>query len=171
MKRIAITGPESTGKSTLAQELAQYFNTLWVPEFAREYIGNLDQPYTLADLENIARGQIALQQQNEAAASELVIADTELLVLKIWSENAFGQCPAWILEELQQQQFDLYLLMNVDLPWKPDPQREHPHLRQYFFDLYKSELERLGFPYQIISGTDEERFRKALQVIEQHFNF
>jgi NadR type nicotinamide-nucleotide adenylyltransferase len=170
VKKIAITGPESTGKSTLAQQLSDHFHTLWVPEFARHYIGNLNEPYTLSDLENIARGQIALQQKSESIASGLIIADTELLVLKIWSENAFGQCPPWILEELQQQQFDLYLLMDIDLPWEPDPQREHPHLRQYFFDLYKAELERFGFPYKIISGTDSERLQTALRVIEQHFN-
>ncbi|MBK0401474.1 ATP-binding protein [Adhaeribacter sp. BT258] len=166
MKRIAITGPESTGKSTLAQQLAGYFKALWVPEFAREYVANLNQAYTLTDLENIARGQLRLQQQAEAQAHKILFADTELLVLKIWSENAFGTCPAWILDELQNQRFDLYLLMNIDLPWEPDPQREHPHLRQYFFDLYKAELERLNFPFEVISGTDEERFRAALQVIQ-----
>ncbi|MFC5269096.1 AAA family ATPase [Adhaeribacter terreus] len=166
MKRIAITGPESTGKSTLAQQLAGHFNALWVPEFARDYVTNLNQPYTLTDLENIARGQLALQQKTEAQTSQILFADTELLVLKIWSENAFGTCPEWILKELQNQQFDLYLLMDIDLPWEPDPLREHPHLRQYFFDLYKAELERLNFPFQVISGTNEERFQAALKVIE-----
>src|SRR5690606_33233334 len=120
---IAITGPESTGKSTLAQQLAQHFRTTWVPEFARQYIGNLDQPYTLHDLENIARGQLLLQQKAEAENPEILLVDTELLVLKVWSENAFGVCPEWILKELQKQRFDLYLLMDIDLPWEPDPQR------------------------------------------------
>ena len=170
MKRIAITGPESTGKSTLAQQLAGHFQALWVPEFARGYVANLNQAYTLSDLENIARGQLALQQKTEAQTPEFLFADTELLVLKIWSENAFGTCPVWILEELQNQRFDLYLLMNIDLPWEPDPQREHPHLRQYFFDLYKAELERLNFPFEVISGTDEERFQAALQVVNSRFS-
>lgn len=166
MKRLSITGPESTGKSTLAQQLAQHFSTGWVPEFARDYIGNLNQPYTLQDLENIARGQLELQQKAEAKNPKILIVDTELLVLKIWSENAFGACPEWILEELQNQRFDLYLLMDIDLPWEPDPQREHPHLRQYFFDLYKAELEKLNFPFQVISGTDQERFEAALKALE-----
>jgi NadR type nicotinamide-nucleotide adenylyltransferase len=165
MKRIAITGPESTGKSTLAQHLAGHFNALWVPEFARQYIGNLNQPYTLQDLENIAKGQLDLQQKTEHQNPEIYFADTELLVLKIWSENAFGVCPTWILEALQNQQFDLYLLMNVDLPWEPDPQREHPHLRQHFFDLYQAELERYNFSYQIISGTDQERYQAAVKAV------
>jgi len=169
MKRIAITGPESTGKSTLAQQLASHYNGAWVPEFAREYIANLNRPYTLSDLENIARGQLDLQQQTEAKKPALLFADTELLVLKIWSENAFKTCPAWILQALENQRFDLYLLMDIDLPWQPDPQREHPHLRQYFLDLYQTELEKLNFPYQIISGTNEERFQAALKAIQNNF--
>ena len=166
MKRIAITGPESTGKSTLAGQLAEYYQTIWVPEFARDYIAELNHQYTLQDLENISRGQLELIAQAEAKNPEYLIADTELLVLKIWSENAFGSCPAWILDELKKQRFDLYLLMNIDLPWEPDPQREHPHLRQYFFDLYKKELEQLNFPYHIISGSDQERLQAAINAVE-----
>src|SRR5687768_16496780 len=106
MKRIAITGPESTGKSTVAQQLSGHYNTLWVPEFARDYIAGLNRNYTLTDLEKIARGQLELQQKAEATNPEIYFTDTELLVIKIWSENAFGTCPEWILEALQNQQFD-----------------------------------------------------------------
>lgn len=165
MKRIAITGPESTGKSTLAQQLAAHFNTLWVPEFARDYIAGLNRNYTLTDLENIAHGQLERQRQAEAQNPEILFTDTELLVIKIWAENAFGTCPAWILQALQNQRFDLYLLMNIDLPWEPDPQREHPHLRPHFFHLYQTELERLRFPYKIISGTQTQRLTAALNAI------
>ena len=167
MKRIAITGPESTGKSTIAQQLATHFNTLWVPEFARHYIADLHRPYSPVDLENIARGQLQFQQDAEAQNPEILFTDTELLVIKIWSENAFGSCPEWILNSLQNQRFDLYLLMNIDLPWEPDPQREHPHMRPYFFDLYKAELERLKFPYQVVSGSEEERFKAALEAVKK----
>ncbi|KAA9333706.1 AAA family ATPase [Adhaeribacter soli] len=166
MKRIAITGPESTGKSTLAQQLATHFNTVWVPEFARDYIADLNQPYTPEDLEKIAAGQLELQQAAEKQQPEILFTDTELLVIKVWSENAFGSCPAWILEKLESQTFDLYLLMDVDLPWEPDPQREHPHLRNYFFQLYKTQLEQYGFPYQIISGTEQQRFQAALRALQ-----
>ncbi|HSI91132.1 MAG TPA: ATP-binding protein, partial [Adhaeribacter sp.] len=165
MIKIAITGPESTGKSTLAQQLAEHYKTAWVPEFARQYLAGLNRPYTLPDLEEIARGQLQLQQAAESTPGAFLFSDTELLVMKIWSENAFGQCPAWILKKLEQQNFDLYLLPDIDLPWEPDPQREHPHLRRHFFDKYQEELVRYNFPYKIISGTRQQRFQAALQAL------
>lgn len=167
MKRIAITGPESTGKSTLAQQLAAHYQTAWVPEFARTYIAHLNRSYTLADLESIAAGQLELQRVAETQKPEILITDTELLVIKIWSENAFGTCPAWILEKFKEQSFDLYLLMDVDLPWEPDPQREHPHLRNHFFQLYEAQLQHYGFPYKVISGTNKQRFQAALKAIKE----
>ena len=161
MLKIAITGPESTGKSTLSEQLASHYYTVWVPEFARTYIGSLNRDYTIDDIETIARGQLQLDQQLQTRAATLPISDTDLLVLKIWSEHAFGRTPQFIVEKLQQQDYNLYLLMGVDLPWEPDPQREHPHLRQYFYDWYKRELEALQVPFAEIGGQQEERFRNA----------
>ncbi|WP_242923417.1 AAA family ATPase [Pontibacter liquoris] len=161
MLKVAITGPESTGKSTISEKLASHYNTVWVPEYARTYIGNLGQPYTLADIEAIARGQLALEQEIAQQARTILFSDTDLLVLKIWSEHAFGRCPAWIREKLARQDYNLCLLMGVDLPWEPDPQREHPHLRQYFYDWYKRELEQLGVPFVEVSGQGEHRFEQA----------
>ena len=167
MLKIAITGPESTGKSTLAQQLAQHYGVPWVPEYAREYIAHLGRPYEAHDLEKIARGQLQRWQEVLGAQPPLVLYDTELLVLKIWSEHAYGVCAPWILQEFKRQDVDLYLLLNIDLPWEPDPQREHPHLRQYFYDWYKRELEGLGVPYVAISGSSEERLLNAIQAVEQ----
>ncbi|GGG17554.1 AAA family ATPase [Pontibacter amylolyticus] len=166
MLKVAITGPESTGKSTLSQQLAAHYNTVWVPEYARTYVETLDRPYTLQDLEQIARGQLALEAQLQAQAGRILFSDTDLLVIKIWSEHAFGECPDWVLQKLKQQDYNLYLLMGVDLPWEPDPQREHPHLRQYFYDWYKRELEALQVPYLEISGQHEDRFNKATRHID-----
>ncbi|MHA6246682.1 AAA family ATPase [Pontibacter sp. CAU 1760] len=163
MLKIAITGPESTGKSTLAEQLARHHQTVWVPEFARAYVGNLGRPYTLMDIEAIARGQLALEQEKQQQARGILFSDTDLLVLKIWSEHAFGHCPAWIVDKLKQQNYNLCLLMGVDLPWEPDPQREHPYLRQFFYDWYKRELEALSVPFVEIHGQQEERFRLAQQ--------
>ncbi|MCX2738575.1 ATP-binding protein [Pontibacter anaerobius] len=167
MIKIAITGPESTGKSTLAEQLAAQYGTVWVPEYARSYVGNLGRPYTLADIENIARGQMALERELQQQANAILFADTDMLVLKIWSEHAFGHTPSWILEQLQQQDYNLCLLMGVDLPWEPDPQREHPHLRQYFYDWYKRELEALQVPFVEISGQQQERLQLATRHVKE----
>ena len=165
--KVAITGPESTGKSTLAEQLATHYGTVWVPEFARTYIAELPQRYLPQDIENIARGQLTAIQNARAAANKILFADTDLLVIKIWFTHAFGYCPTWILEALEKQDFQLYLLMNVDLPWQADEQREHPHLRQFFYDWYQQELERYGFPFVRISGSHEERLQNALTHLEQ----
>ena len=164
--KVAITGPESTGKSTLAAQLATHYQTVWVPEFARSYIAELPQRYTPQDIEKIARGQFSSVQEVLSAANKILFADTDLFVIKIWFTHAFGYCPAWILEALEKQNFELYLLMNVDLPWQADEQREHPHLRQFFYDWYKQELELYGFPFAEISGNQEERFQNALEHVQ-----
>jgi NadR type nicotinamide-nucleotide adenylyltransferase len=166
MLKIAITGPESTGKSTLSQQLAAHYQGLWVPEFARAYIADLDRPYTLQDLEAIARGQLDLEAATAAQNPRLLFADTDLLVIKIWSEHAFGKSPDWVLQQLKRQDYNLYLLMGVDLPWEPDPQREHPHLRQYFYDWYKRELKALQVPFVEISGQQEHRLAQARQHVD-----
>lgn len=166
--KIGITGPESTGKSTLAKQLAHYYRTIWVPEYAREYLAGLNRAYTQADVEQIATGQ--LTRMNQALVkipdSTLVFFDTELLVLKIWLQHAYGTCPEWLLQAIPAQNLDLYLLMNVDLPWEPDPQREHPNLRQFFYDWYKRELQAYGFHFVEISGSYTTRYQAARQQIE-----
>ncbi|MDX5420087.1 MAG: ATP-binding protein [Hymenobacteraceae bacterium] len=166
MLKVAITGPESTGKSTLSEKLAVHYNTVWVPEYARTYIQALDRPYTLQDIEEIAKGQLELEQRLSKQANNLIFVDTDLLVIKIWSEHAFGSCPDWILHKLKQQDYNLYLLMGVDLPWEPDPQREHPHLRQFFYDWYKRELEALQVPYVEVSGQHVSRLEEARRHID-----
>ncbi|ALI99573.1 AAA family ATPase [Rufibacter tibetensis] len=167
MIKIAITGPESTGKSTLAAQLGQHYGAPWVPEYARTYLDELGRPYEAPDLEAIAKGQLKLWQAEAEKNPELLFLDTELLVLKIWSEHAYGICSSFILENLRQQNCDLYLLLNVDLPWQPDPQREHPHLRQFFYDWYKRELEQMGVPFAEISGSADLRLQKAIEAIEK----
>ncbi|WP_022824272.1 AAA family ATPase [Hymenobacter norwichensis] len=170
MLRVAITGPESTGKTTLSRQLAAHYRASWVPEYARTYLEENGANYTLADLEAIARGQLAAEAQAAAEAHAqghaVLFADTDLLVIKVWAEHAFGQCPAWILQRLQQQRYDLVLLPNIDLPWEPDPLREHPHLRQHFFEVYHQALQDLQVNFAVISGTAEARFGQARQLVD-----
>jgi NadR type nicotinamide-nucleotide adenylyltransferase len=164
--KIAITGPESTGKSTLAAQLATHYQTLFVPEFARYYLAHNDTPYQKEDLILIAKGQQAFEQALSTQANQILIADTEMLVMNIWYKHSYQFNSPWLSQKLQEQSYDLYLLMGIDLPWQPDPQREHPNLRGYFFNLYHRNLEKMKANFGIISGSGEERLQKAIQLIE-----
>ena len=169
MLRIAITGPESTGKSAMAAWLAQQYQTAWVPEFARDYIGRLTRPYELSDLVEIAEEQARLEDELAPKANHLLFCDTDFFVLKVWAEHAFGFCPAEIAEKLHSRPYNLHLLLDVDLPWQPDPQREHPHLRRHFLEVYQTELKQAGVPWALVSGTGAERYQNAVKAIENHF--
>ncbi len=167
LKRIAITGPESTGKSLLAKQLAKHYNTVWVPEYAREYINNLNRPYDQDDILKIAKGQIKTENELAAKANKILICDTELLVTKIWIEHKYKNCHPWILETIKKHTYDLYLLCNIDLQWQHDPQREHPGLRDYFFNLFKNELINRKFNFDIVSGQSYERSKNAIRIIDK----
>ena len=164
--KIAITGPESTGKSLLAAGLAKHFNTVFVPEFARTYIDRLTRPYEQADLKVIAKGQLSAEAQAQKNASDFLFCDTEMLVMKIWSLYKYGNCDPFILHAINNQKFDLYLLCNIDLPWEYDRQREHPQLRQYFFNCYQQELKNNAFRYAVVSGQGEKRLQCAIEAVE-----
>jgi NadR type nicotinamide-nucleotide adenylyltransferase len=165
--KIAVTGPESTGKSMLARQLAAHYHTLWVPEYARHYLQQLGRNYVFDDILHIAQQQQKSQQAFEELSSGLLFSDTELLVTKIWCEVKYDRCHEWINENLQQQNFDLYLLTDIDLPWEYDALREHPHQREMLFELYRKALEKYRFPYTVISGIGEQRLRNAAEAVEK----
>lgn len=162
--KIVVTGPESTGKTTLAQSLAKHYATSWVREYARIYIDNLNQPYEEEDLLAIAKGQMASEAAAKAKMNRLLICDTSLEVIKIWSEVKYRRCHHWILEKFRQQQVDLYLLCAPDIMWTYDPQREHPDDRDQLFLKYKETLKERN--YVEIRGEGEARFRIARQAID-----
>ncbi len=168
MLRISLTGPESAGKSTLATQLAAHYDTVYVPEYARHYLEENGPTYTLPDLEAIARGQLAAEDAAAAQATRLLFCDTDLLVIKIWAENAFGTCPAWVLAELARPRYALTLLLAPDLPWAPDPLREHPDPAQrwHFYALYRVELVQHGWPFIEISGPPAQRLVQAIAAVE-----
>src|SRR5579871_1548096 len=151
LKKIVIIGPESTGKSTLCENLAAHFHTGWVREYAREYLEEHGMGYSYETLSVIARGQLELEDAAtrslaaDAAATRSLAAlagtaeaakapspdialfiDTDMYVMKVWSEYVFGRCEPWILDEIVRRKYDGYLLCNTDLPWAPDPLREYP---------------------------------------------
>ena len=168
-RRVSITGPEAAGKSTLAAQLAAHYGTTFVPEYARAYLQEHGPGYTLADLENIARGQLAAEEAAASQASGLLFCDTDLLVIKVWAENAFGHCPAWIETELCRPRYALTLLLAPDLPWQPDPLREHPDpaQRQHFYQLYRQTLLALGWPFAEISGPGKQRLAQAQVAVDK----
>ncbi|MDP4239095.1 MAG: ATP-binding protein [Bacteroidota bacterium] len=168
MLKVAILGPESTGKTMLARQLADYFKAPWIPEYAREYVENLTVPYTYDDVCLIAREQIKEEQDADSLAStaKYVFFDTELIITKVWFSYRFGLVPDFLTEQLNSGYFDLYLLCSPDLPWEPDPVREHGTDREFFFNWYKKEIEQTGKPYVIITGAGDQRFQNALNALK-----
>ena len=164
MKRIAVTGPESSGKTSLAERLAQEFGLAFVPEYAREYLIQRDGKYTQSDLVQIAEGQVKLW--SEAKSARGFVADTEMLVMKIWSDFKYGETDPVILSLLQKQHFDHYFLCYPDIPWEEDPLREHPEQRLELFELYLKELQDRKLPFSILKGDLSQRLeacRKSTQ--------
>ena len=170
MFKIAITGPESTGKSTLSEKLAHHYNTNFVPEYSRTYFENFEGQYTENDVVEIAKGQHNLIIEEEKKSSKILIADTEIVVCKIWVEYVFKHSNKVIDEILKQQDFDLYLLCDIDLPWVYDPLRENPDIdeRKELFKIYRNTLEQMKVPFEIVSGDNDERVNNAIKVIEKY---
>ena len=164
--KIAIVGPESTGKSTMSAYLAKHFNTVWVPEYARGYCEKLTEPPTWQDEINMFYGQVALEDELSPQANTLLICDTTFITVKIWSDYTFGRTPKQVLDELPKRTYDLYLLLNIDLPWEEDPLRDFPHMREHFMDVWYQELEALKANYVLISGTGPERYDRAVAASE-----
>ena len=168
MKKIVILGPESTGKSTLAAQLADYYKTVWCPEFARGYLLAHGRDYSFDALLTIAHGQLELEDRMAAEARNGVyILDTDMYVMKVWCEVVFNDCHTWILKQIVQRQYHLYLLCNTDLPWVQDGLREYPdeRMRQRLFKTYKDVVINSGVPWAIISGQQKERLQAAVQAV------
>jgi nicotinamide riboside kinase len=147
MLKIIVTGPESSGKTTLCKELSKHFKIPFTKEFAREYLTNLDKDYTQNDLSAIAKAQLASEHNFQ-------LLDTDLITIKIWSEYKYGNCEKWILDQIENQRLEnrFYILCSPDIPWKNDSLREHPNNRNSLFKLYKKELEDLEYNYLIVKG-------------------
>jgi len=200
IKKIAVIGPESTGKSTLCEQLAQHYNTMWCPEFAREYLLTHGMDYDFDDLLYIAKGQIAMEDEYIGMASGKLVEvsgegmpnqqrphsplttclpdrqahysplfiDTDMYVMKVWSEFVFGSCHQWILDQIIERKYDLYLLCNVDLPWVKDELREYPDLenRAKLYNIYEDIMINQSVPWIDISGDTDERLQKAITAVD-----
>jgi NadR type nicotinamide-nucleotide adenylyltransferase len=166
IKKIAIVGPESTGKSTLTQQLAKHYGSLWVPEYARYYCAALTTPCNLQDEVNMFHGQCALEDSIMAITEgNLIFCDTTFLTVKIWSDEVFGTTPQIVLKALPHYHYDLYLLMDIDLPWQEDPLRDFPHKREYFMEVWHRELQALEANYVVVGGL-ENRLQNAISAVD-----
>lgn len=163
MIKIAITGPESTGKTTLAKALAGHYNVEWAREYAREYLAAKHGDYVLQDLDSIAVGQ---KNNIEALlSSPILIADTEMTVIKIWSEFKYGECSSFIHTLWKEQDFDLYILCSPDIPYEADPLREHEAFREELFEIYHNVLRQMNVNFIVVRGDRENRLDAAVEQI------
>jgi len=168
-KKIVVIGPESTGKSTLCEQLATHYQTEWVPEYARNYLLEIRRPYTYEDLSLIARGQLQSEDQISSGLHKpLLFIDTDMYVMKVWCEYVFGKCHPFILDEIVKRNYDGYLLCNTDLPWVADELREYPDLesRERLYLMYKDLMINQSTPWVEIQGDYDERLQKAVNFVK-----
>jgi len=172
LKKVIVIGPESTGKSVLCEKLALHYQTLWCPEYAREYLIVLGREYNYDDLLFIAQKQLELTEKYTSDAIQKkcssIFFDTDMHVMKVWSEVVFGKCHPWILEQVEAQDADLYLLCKPDIPWLDDGLREYPDLqvRKDLYKIYKELLSRQTKPWIEIGGSYEHRFETAVVAVD-----
>jgi NadR type nicotinamide-nucleotide adenylyltransferase len=166
-KTIVVTGPESTGKSTLVYELAQIYGGVAIPEYARQYIMELHRPYNYEDIEIIALKQVDELKMAKINQPTLIIVDTYLIITKVWFEVVYGHYPNWLDEEINKSEIDLFLLCAPDIPWEPDNVRENGgEMRQWLFEEYEKILNQFKFQYKIVRGIGSER----IQCAKEHVN-
>lgn len=167
IRRIALVGPESCGKSYLTQYLATHFNTVFVEEYGRTYCEKYGMDLTELDFAHIAGGQLYREDEMAQRAADLLFCDTELIVTQVWSEIFFkGICQPWIVWASQQRQYDLYLLLAPDIPWENDGLRQFEEQREWMFGRLLQVLEHRGLHFEIVRGSYEERTRRAVAAVE-----
>ncbi len=169
--KIVLFGPESTGKTTISQQLARHYNTVWVPEYARDYLQNKWNNFRKTcendDLIPIAIGQMKMENELSKKADSVLICDTDLLETKVYSQEYYGGYVDPRLDEAAQTNtYDLYLLTYIDTPWEADDLRDRPELRLEMFQAFENALKTHGKKYIILKGSRKKRFNKAMKAID-----
>ena len=163
LARLCLIGPECTGKTELAKRLSRELGIPWVPEYAREYAEACNNQLTAADVERIARGQMA---NEDAITADVVILDTDLLSTVVYARHYYGACPPWIEAEARRRLASLYLLMATDVPWLPDPARDAGgEVREHLFAAFRAALDEFGTRWEVVGGGWEERAKRARVVV------
>lgn len=166
MIKVIVTGAESTGKSTLASSLARHYKAPLVEEYARTYLSHLHRPYDYGDLLTIAKGQLKAEHKASIQQPPLLICDTSLLVIKIWSEYKYGTLDDWIDQQFSKQVCDLYILPHYDIPYEADPLRENPLSRHILYQIYLDTLKYHDLPHMIVTGSPSARVQQAQAKID-----
>ena len=170
VRKIVVIGGESTGKSTLCARLASAYDTCWVREYAREYLEKLNRAYVFEDLVLIANGQIKLEEIELAKANNFLFCDTDLQVIKIWSQVKYNLVDDFILKECKKNKASLYILCDPDFPWEFDELRENEFDRNSIHQLYLDELNTNGLNYIVASGSLEQRKKYCVECITKQFS-
>lgn len=170
--KVVLFGPESTGKTTLSKKLATYYNTTWVPEYAREFLQNKwnreQKVCEKTDLLPIAEGQMKLENKEAKSANKVLICDTNLLETKVYSEEYYnGFVDPKLNEAALNNFYDLYLLTYIDVPWEADNLRDRPNQRQEMFEAFENTLKKHKKPYILIKGSLDMRFKKSVEYIDK----
>lgn len=167
MIRVVVTGSECTGKTTLAEALADHYNTVWVPEFARQFVLEKGAAPAYADIDAMARGQIELEDAFAGKAQSLLVQDTDLLSTVVYSRHYYGDCPPWVEDALLERSADLYLLAGIDVPWISDGNlRDRGDRRQEMQELFRRALIDYGFDFCAIHGPIRRRLRESVSAID-----
>ena len=168
MIKIVLTGPESSGKTTLGRQLADHFQTNYVSEYARQYLNGIERDYEKKDLIEIAKKQIESESILDPHSNHLLFCDTDLITIKVWSDYKYKETAPWILQQIDRRYYDLYLLCVPDIPWEEDPQRENPDDRDALFEIYKNTLLEYNKNFVEIKGSFEERLNTAIEQVNQY---
>ncbi|MGQ0640198.1 MAG: AAA family ATPase [Gemmatimonadaceae bacterium] len=164
LTRIVVTGSESTGKSLLAQQLAEHYDVPWIPEFARDYAEQKGE-LTAADVDPIGRGQVAREDATLRDAHGLVILDTDLVSTQVYGQQYYGFVPGWIAQAAKERVGDLYLVCDIDMPWVADGVRDAQNQRRQMHSAFITQLTQLGAEYRVVSGAGAQRLSSALNHI------